>query len=470
MWKKQCGEEGKIDEKAFLQIYGEIDELFEDEEDNLDKSTASQVTKPDSDKPAVSVVQEEKESEAESADEEEEEESLDTVFARLIGEDGTLSKQGLRKWDEVSRLISENLVGEDEFDSIWSKTTKSDKMDLDGFLRFNAMLDELFEFEDVDEEKEEIIVPPPPKPLTRGRTMVLEEGLPPGVIFASIANEDLAVEMDDLQFWGELQDMLSEGDLLQKELDGIFAANAKDGKLNEDSFTKLYETIDALFVDDDVDGEEEATKEPEESPSSDSAPPENEAKEALEEFLEELNDDDERLPCGLECTDREIQIVDNIVSALESNPTNRVVVKQGNLEPSDLVGEWELLYTSSSALKFNQGLSGLGGSVPNGKFGGVRQILKYTKWVSDVDHFEKIVVTPASASFDVQITGVWDIRKSTSLFTGEPCTSLSIEPDRVKYGPTSTRADHWKSIGPTKMLDITYLDDNLRVMRGNTAT
>ena len=53
--------------------------------------------------------------------------------------------------------------------------------------------------------------------------------------------------------------------------------------------------------------------------------------------------------------------------------------------------------------------------------------------------------------------------------SGEPTTVMQIEPDKVEYGPTSTKGGHWKALGPLNLLDITYLDDDLRVMRGNTS-
>ena len=120
-------------------------------------------------------------------------------------------------------------------------------------------------------------------------------------------------------------------------------------------------------------------------------------------------------------------------------------------------------------MKFNKGLSGLGGSFPNGKFGGLKQTLKSTAILSDVEYSEFIEVNPSASSFNVKIDGNWDLRRSTSLFTGDPSIVLSVEPNRVTYGPTSTRADHWKSLGPMNMLDVTYLDDEIRIMRGNTA-
>lgn len=90
--------------------------------------------------------------------------------------------------------------------------------------------------------------------------------------------------------------------------------------------------------------------------------------------------------------------------------------------------------------------------------------------MTDVEYIERIEVNPSSASFDVRVSGDWDLSQSVSLFTGAPSTVMTVEPARVMYGPTSTRADHWKSLGPMNMLDVTYLDNDLRVMRGNTAT
>jgi len=121
-------------------------------------------------------------------------------------------------------------------------------------------------------------------------------------------------------------------------------------------------------------------------------------------------------------------------------------------------------------MKFNEGLSGIGGSFPNGRFGGLKQTLTATKFVRDVEYKEWIEVNPSPASFYVSVTGSWDLKTSMSLFTGEPSIVLNIEPDRVEYGPTSTKADHWKSLGPTNLLDLTYLDDDFRVMRGCTST
>lgn len=451
----------RIDVDSFVQIYRDVDDLFEDEEEDEAGQT-------DKSKGTV-LVAEEAEVDIKDAEDETVEAELENVYESLCDKNGLITKAFLKAWEEVEKLLGEGLLGEDEFETLWEKTQKSrgsnDQLDVDGFLSFNVALDALFEFEDDAEfdddefdgddsetsgvqESAEAPVP---------RQMVQGDDLPPGVLFSAIADEDYLVGMDELKLWTELQDMLEEGDLLPSELQSIYDGidKSESGKLDEEGFTKLYEEIDVLF---------------EEEEDGDGIPPipaKNMVKEDLLGFIDIIIDED-ALPCGLECTEKDQKQLLNIANALQEQPSNMVIKKKGNIEPSDITGTWELLYSSSSAMKFNQGLSGLGGSFPNGKFAGLKQKLTFTKFISDVEYIERIEVKPSSASFDVSVTGGWDLRKSVSLFTGQPSIVLNVEPDLVKYGPTSTRADHWKSLGPWNLLDLAYLDDDLRVMRGCT--
>jgi len=289
--------------------------------------------------------------------------------------------------------------------------------------------------------------------------MVTEGDLPPGVLFSQLADNNYLVGMKELKLWTELQEMLEDGDLLPSELKDIFSkfATGSSGKLTEKAFLKLYEEIDGLFEDEDNDNEEEEV-----------TVVEMNVKKDLLSYLEIIQEDGDD-PCGFGATESDQDQVLNIVNALEQQSTNMVKQKD-NMVPSDLAGNWELLYTSSSAMVFNNGLSGIGGSFPNGRFAGVKQELKATKFITDMEYTERIEVTPSSASFDVSVTGSWELQTSLSLFTGQPTVCLVVEPDKVAYGPTSTRADHWKSLGPMNRLDLSYLDNDLRVMRGCTSS
>jgi hypothetical protein len=297
------------------------------------------------------------------------------------------------------------------------------------------------------------------------------------------------VDLPDLKKWDALTEMLQDGELLESELEQIFEQAPKSPtdatKLDMDGFVAFSAKIESLFEDvDEEEDEEEQVQAPVAAVSSPPRPasvvapssPASSVKQDLMRALEIVNDvdldeddKDTRLPCGLESTESEINLILDLVGMLEKEPSNIIRQRGGAIINKDLAGTWDMIYTSSSAMKFNKGLSGLGGSFPNGKFGGLRQTLVSTKFLADVEYVEHIKVKPDTASFDVKINGDWDLRSSVSLFTGEPSIVMTVTPERVTYGPTSTRADHWKSLGPMNMLDVTYLDEDVRIMRGNTS-
>lgn len=447
--------EERIDVDSFMQIYRDIDDLFEDEDD-ADNAQVEKIS-PNADANRITSDEDNTTSENEedpvtSKDEKE----LELAFKNICDSAGLVSKNDLKNWDEIEQLISDEMLGEDEFDVLWTRTGKSpgspDQLDVEGFLSFNVALDDLFEFD--DEEIEDNISPA--QSASSALPMVSGDDLPPGVIFSQLANKDFLVGKDDLKRWVELATILEDGELLPSELEQIFEKSPKapgsTDMLNEDGFIVLYNLIDELFVDED---EEETTT--------------KSRKNDLLDVLARLNQDDE-LPCGLESSENEQTRVLEIVSSLETESVNRVLTSGGKIIMSDLSGSWDLLYTSSGMMRFNKGLSGLGGSFPNGKFAGLRQNLIATKYITDVEYVERIEVNPEANSFDVVVSGDWELKSSVSLLTGAPTTIMAIEPDKVVYGPTTTRADHWKSVRSMNLLDLSYLDDDFRIMRGNTST
>ena len=54
--------------------------------------------------------------------------------------------------------------------------------------------------------------------------------------------------------------------------------------------------------------------------------------------------------------------------------------------------------------------------------------------------------------------------------TNLPAPCLTVELESVKYGPTMNGADQWSSLGPVKLTDFIYLDDDLMILRGNVNT
>lgn len=449
---KSAGDATRVDAVSFVKIYNEVHDLFEeDEEDEADDVEVAKA----------------------ATDDNELDEELSKAYKSICDSNGLISKDEMKKWEEIESLFEEGLLGEDEFEELWESAVDNEKGSLDasGFLKFNLGLDDLFVLDDDEEEDEGDIeiesktsaTPPPPK------AMVVEGDMPPGVLFSQLANKDYLVGRDELALWTELKDLLDDGEIEESELQEMYAKFANtSGKLNEDDFLQLYDEIEGLFeeIDDDQEEAVAAPPQPQQSP-----PMNTRVKDDFLAFIDIVvdEDEDEEL-CGFGATEADQEQILNILKVLEQQPANLLIQKEGNIDREDLVGNWELLYTSSAAMKFNQGLTGIGGSFPNGKFGGVRQVLTATKFLSDFEYKERVEVNPSSASFDVTVNGIWDIRKSVSLFTGQPTVILNVEPDKVKYGLTSTRADHWKSLGPVNRLDLTYLDDDLRVMRGCTSS
>jgi len=447
--------EERIDVDSFIKIYRDIDAIFEDDDVDIDRSTMKNVISQENKDDGNTIE------EGDDPEEAKDEQELEVVFKTLCDDAGVVSKAGLKEWSEIKELIGEGMLGEDEFEKIWKDAAKSpgssDQLDVEGFLSFNVELDDLFVFDDIGDDDdgdvgETATTTVPGKNAVETQKMFYGEDLPAGVVFSNLANGKSVIGMGELKRWGDLQVMLGDGDLLPAEFQDIYNRVAKvpgsNNEIDEDGFVQIYNAIDSLFEDDEDEAQRSAS-----------------LKADLLSFLNTANSQKDINPCGLDSLDSEVEKVLELVETLESEPCNVVVSNEGNITPEDIVGNWELLYTTSATMKFNKGISGL--VPPGGKFGGLIQKLKSTKYLSDVEYVEKIDAGPSS--FEVKVTGDWDLRNSVSLFTGARSVALSIEPDKVAYGITSTKGDHWKSLGPMNLLSFSYLDEDVRIMRGTTA-
>jgi len=541
----------RVDVDSFVQIYRDIDEIFEDDsvvEKKLKVLSSEQDISNDIDQ-------------SKDPNEIGDKEQLEQVFNSLSDSLGLLSRESLEAWSEIQNLLQEGLLGKDEFEDLWNKNKEiaesSDKLNLDGFVSFNNALDELFNFEDEDEDIMNSTgitsVETLPSDAKSKTDIIFEDGSAPSILFEKICDNNFFVGEAELKRWGDLQEMLSCGDILPFELENILKeVGGSDQKLNEKDFTRFYDDIESLFEDDggkdnvDVATSEEKIvksvkivyeedlpsgvlfskicdknflvgktelarwgelqemlsdgdllphelgkmfdKTSKESGTSDKLNEEGflilhdeinslfedeedsaviavDWKSRLFELLAQIEKVPERLPCGLQCTENEIETVLAVVTTLEAEPCNICSSDEKCIEEADLAGDWDLLYTSSSKVKYNQGLSGL--VPPKGRLDNLVQKIRYTKYLSDVEYIEKIYAGPTS--FEVRITGDWELQSSESLFTGKKSIALSVVPDKVFYGPAITRADHWGSVSPMNLLDISYLDNDLRIMRGSTS-
>lgn len=441
LWNDLVPSDTSIDQDSFLQLYRTIDNLFEDEEEEELGSS-----------PVKSS-------------------SLEQSFAQLCDDASvpSISRSALIAWDEIQDLFQENLLSEQEFDRLWSQSLKSqtlnpimrqDQLTLEGFLYFNDLLDDLFILEEneiVDDGIQSVS-----QETTSSETkdiLFFKQDSSPQELFARIAADQKTISLDIiLKRWGNLQEMIRDGDLSKDEVLELYQRATKTGYLDCEAFVVFYNSIESLFEDEEE--EDENNEDVEEQSRRISS------KAILLNLISDVASDASRLPCGLECTEEEIQQIAGVVKYLERESSNMLVSRRGSIKESDIAGTWKMIYTSSSALKFNKGISGL--VPPTGKFGGLIQKLKASKFMLDLEYVE--TVNAGAGSFEVRVTGDWEIKSSMSLFTGEQAMALKVEPNLVLYGITTQKADHWKSLGPMNLLDISYLDDDLRIMRGSTSS
>jgi hypothetical protein len=106
-----------------------------------------------------------------------------------------------------------------------------------------------------------------------------------------------------------------------------------------------------------------------------------------------------------------------MVVDLELEPAN--AVNNGKINAAMVIGEWELLYTSSGTTMItNKSLSGLGRSTSDmAQFSGLVQKLAGTKFLGMYESIETFG-DAVESSFDVTITSEWMLRDDRNPFRG----------------------------------------------------
>ncbi|GMH61365.1 hypothetical protein TrST_g6694 [Triparma strigata] len=454
----------QVDVDGFEQIWRDISDLFEDDDMLMQSEDVDEVSE---------VEREDDE------DEEEEEQELSIIF-KEISRDNYLDLQTIKEWEEVKNLLEENLISEKELEELWKETPKApgseNRLDVEGFLSFNLALDDLFYFDDLsadkdgeeEEEEDEDSGDLTPEPQA---SVPVALSVPPDTpkieVYGILTGKDDSVEgitFDDLERWADLKAMVDEGEVEVEELEEIFEGVCSEkGLLDEKAFLEFDAKVEDLFEDDDDDSlpfipvpvPVSGTKTP-------AAKTNSQDKESLLSLISSLSSSD---PAGLNADDPPSNLLP-LISALASSPSNLLTTRP--VTEKDLAGKWTLIYSNSGMIKFSQGLTGLASTLPNGSFLSLTQTLTHNSYASDCLYAESISAGAGSV-VSATVDGDWNLRSSVSLLTGEPCVIVNVEPLNVKHSGTTTRADHWKSVRCMNMLNLDYIDGDLRIMRGNTS-
>ncbi|CAM9171196.1 unnamed protein product [Laminaria digitata] len=444
-----------INFQGFLEFDRQLSDLFEDEETGADASadeqpaaataTATATTTAAAEETAAAAAAVEAEAAVEAASKAGASVEKEAVAAAAGGGDGTtegkfsqlsaakgglLTLGDLLGWSEVSELLQDELLTSQELDSMFEGVPKAgdgSSIDLAGFVEFARKLDDMFE-DDAEDDGNTLPTSPqtttestPPPPASSSRVVAAQSGsvasspskkqpLPAAATAAAAASKDAASN--------------APVPLPTPPAAEAVAAAAGGAAGAAKARARLVALAEAEMVD-----------------------------------------------CGMGCgEDKRAQMLE----ALDA----LVAFEEGNLVAGDglgtglipaLEGEWRLLYTSSNAMEYNQGLTGLANTIPNAKFRGLRQILHADGMVFDAEYEEELSIRDESEPLVITVTSDWEVKQTSSLVTGKSSVAIAVAPKQIKYGFITVRSERWKTLRAMMLLDIAYLDDDIRIMRGQTA-
>jgi len=128
---------------------------------------------------------------------------------------------------------------------------------------------------------------------------------------------------------------------------------------------------------------------------------------------------------------------------------------------------WQLLYTTSQSVRFNQGTTGLARVLPTAGFSRVRQSFSTDGVVRDVRLTEDL--DTLTGELTATMEGDFQVQKSLSFMTREEGMILRMFPRVVRYGFVTQDVNNWKSLESLDRLEFVYLDDDYCVMRNQGA-
>lgn len=280
----------------------------------------------------------------------------------------------------------------------------------------------------------------------------------------------------------EIQEMLSEGDITQKEIQGMWdSLPQKGGSIDVLAFRGLMTQIDDLFQFDEEEEEEEE--------ETDLAPPLREASVIKSELLELLRgyEEVENKPCGIAGTEDTDGAIHKLTQELEEVFRNDLDYELGMFDDRKLLGDWELTYSTSFKYRRWQAvLNGVNtmGNVNQVETDGLTQSFSYEADTNMREYqMEEVYIPKLKEGEEREIeedeergfrsSGAWSVGITNNVVTGEDDLVLKINVISLEYDDEEGAI---KTIQDNKPLDqqmartfhysyLAYLDDEVRIMR-----
>jgi len=481
-----------VDYQGFLRVHDAIDTLFEEEEEE---------------------------------EKGEEKDHMKAEFDMLCRGGKKVSLDAFMELPEIQEFLDEGALSADEVQDLWGRVAGPEDMGLDyeGFVKLYKMVDDLFEDAGGEEEDDTSVSastttttikatpPPPPSPPSppKASQQPPAPSVTPGSYFAKKSDRG-EMSREVVKDYPGIKDLIDEEDLGEDEFNVIWDKVSKGtSTVDFRGYQAILEAVDDLFEED----EEEDMAQPPQPPKPFTAPattasttipsaatpskPEPTGVPALSPDISSSfwasatavpTDVDKKVdPANAKAVLK--QLVASIPLAqqlqVEEDPDPEVLSLVDSLSQSReniandldlaledvedvLVGEWELVYTTSRSMKYNSGLTGLGNTLPQAELLGVSQTISLDNFDSyDVYTTEKLLTL--GRNLDAVIDGTWELLSTYSIMTGEPVLTMNIEPIRIKYGTLSDSMETgWKGARVLNRCEVIYLDDEIRVMKGGS--
>lgn len=150
--------------------------------------------------------------------------------------------------------------------------------------------------------------------------------------------------------------------------------------------------------------------------------------------------------------------VEDLIEQIEDLNTSEVPTKDARMS-----GLWELAYTSSSITRYFGGATGLQRLLPQGEVGRVEQHIDPENGTSEIRE-ELLFEIPVLGK---QMKNV-AIAKGKIRATGE--ARQMWDPEEVTFYFFKQFADGWKTLRAFQITDTTFLDETMRITRGQTGS
>jgi len=284
-------------------------------------------------------------------------------------------------------------------------------------------------------------------------------------LFREGCDEENLLSFEALLEISEFSDIIKEGDMTEGELEGMWAELSKSrDRIDVLTFKALLQKVDDLFEFEE-EQPEEVSKEVEPVKRDPLA-----VKRELETLITSLEEVEAR-PCGLDGREETDANVVKLTSEMEKLWREKIGYVE-DFNESALVGEWELVYSTSAKYRRWQSILNTDKYIKGGQLDGLVQVFKVEPGTLTNEYEMEEIFLLEEQELGMRALGSWQVALQSNVVTGEEDLVLKLNLNSVEYDTQDGEAEQAeKKLLSSQMVRtfcysfIAYLDDDVRVMR-----